>query len=431
MAAVTLGCKVNAYDTESVLARFREAGYEVKDWEDKAAVYIVNTCSVTAVSDKKSRQMIRRAASKGGIVVVTGCYAQNKAEEARNIPGVHIVTGVKERGEIVRLVENYHDNYSGANGIINLVTGYNRDKLLFENMPVKGLTGRTRAFVKIQDGCENFCSYCVIPHIRGPVRSRLLDDVADEIKAVAAAGVKEVVLTGISVASYGQDLPDLSLPAVIRAAANAAGIERVRVSSIGPGAVTPGFLGALREFPALCGHVHLSLQAGCDRTLARMNRKYTTDEYMGAVQAIRSIRPDASITTDVITGFPGETESDFEESLAFARHIRFAQLHVFPFSRREGTAAADMPDQIPKKIKEERAARMIELGNRLKSDFTARNLGTAAPVLFESRLKSGAYTGLTPNYIEVSADSETDIRGKILPVCLKTVENGQVYGILC
>jgi len=425
VAATTLGCKVNAYDTESILTMFREAGYDVCDFSGDADVYIINTCTVTATSDKKSRQMIRRAAGRGGIVVVAGCFAQNKPDEAVSIEGVNIVAGVKERGEIVDLVEKY----VSENGIIRRVTGYNREQgqLIFDNKPVKGLTGRTRCFVKIQDGCENFCSYCIIPKIRGPVRSRLLGDIEAEIRDAAALGVKEIVLTGISVASYGSggnDLNGVTLADALYAAANIKGIERVRLSSVGPSAINDGFVKVFEKLPKLCGHIHLSLQAGCDKTLLNMNRKYTTGEYNRAVEAIRAVRPDAAVTTDVIVGFPGETDCDFEQSLDFVGRMGFADLHVFPFSKREGTAAAGFPHQIPKDVKKARAAGMIELGKNIRRRFLEKNLGKIVPVLFESKNKSGEYCGFSPNYIEVFKQSEEDIRGKIIPVELKP---GQVY----
>jgi len=265
---------------------------------------------------------------------------------------------------------------------------------------------------------------------RGPVRSRKLSDIAAEIKDVADSGIKEAVLTGISVASYGRDLNGETLTDAIRTAANVPGIERVRLSSIGPGAVTPDLLKAFADLPQLCGHVHLSLQSGCDKTLADMNRKYSADEYADAVHSIRSVRPDAAITTDVIVGFPGETDGDFDDSYAFVERMGFAALHVFPFSRREGTAAAVMPGQLPRSVRESRAARMIELGQVLKSGFIDQNIGAVVPVLFESRLDTGEYAGLTPNYIEVAAGSEADIRGLILPVRLTSREGERAAGTL-
>ena len=425
VAAITLGCKVNAYDTESVLERFRAAGYMVVDFSEEADVYLVNTCTVTAAADRKSRQKLRQAAARGGLVVVTGCYAQNNPEEAMEIPGVHIVAGIKERPEIVGFVENYFQN----GGITSRVTGYNKDRITFDNMPAKGLEGRTRAFVKIQEGCENFCSYCVIPMVRGPVRSRRLGDILREIKDVAGLGGREIVLTGISVASYGLDLEGEKLADVLRAA-NVPGIERVRLSSIGPAAITPEFIEVFRENKVICSHIHLSLQSGCDRTLEAMNRKYTCAQYAAAVQAIRLARPCTAVTTDIIAGFPGETEADFEESLEFVRSIAFADLHVFPFSPRKGTSAASMPGQIPKKVKEERVRRMMDLGKKLKSGFIGENLGKTAPVLFEKDDGPGQYAGFTPNYIEVIAESSEDIRGKVLEVRLEGSQDGRVIGVL-
>lgn len=430
VAAATLGCKVNMYDTESILVRFREAGYAVRDFNDAADVYIVNTCTVTAVSDKKSRQMVRRSAGRGGVVVVTGCFAQSKADEALAIPGVSIVAGIKERGRIVELVETF----LREGGIRCEVTGYNRDNK-FDNMPVSGLIigagGRTRPVVKIQDGCDNFCSYCVIPMARGAARSRRIEDIADEVRGLAAAGAREVVLSGISAAAYGVDtgqkLTDVLY--AVAGVADIAGISRIRLSSIGPAAVTPDFIKALEQIPAICDHVHLSLQSGCDTTLRRMNRKYTCAEYAAAAAAIRAARPGVAITTDIIAGFPGESDADFVESLNFAAEMGFADMHVFPFSRREGTEAATMPDQIPTKIRKERARRMIALGDELRRRFVRGNLGRVVPVLFES-VVNGAYAGLTPNYIEVLVESAEDLRGRIFDVLLSELRNDHVTGIL-
>jgi threonylcarbamoyladenosine tRNA methylthiotransferase MtaB len=427
VAAITLGCKVNAYDTESMLELFRAAGYAVLDISadsdinnnfDEADVYIINTCSVTAVADKKSRQAARRIAERHpkAIIAVAGCYAQNKTEEALSLPGVHIVAGAKNRALIVDLVENYNRN----GGIINGVTGYNKSNG-FENLPVSGLEGRTRAFVKIQDGCENFCSYCIIPYVRGPVRSRRIEDIKSEARSVAEAGVKEIVVSGISVASYGVDLDGrLSLADALYAIASAPGAGRIRLSSVGPSAIDEAFLRAYAELP-ICPHVHLSLQSGCGRTLKRMNRRYTPEDYRRAIYKLRDVKPDTAITTDIITGFPGETEEDFEESMAFVTEQRLAALHVFPYSRRDGTAAAAMDNQVPKAEREGRARRFIRLGEELRRDYKSAFIGSVQDVLFERETDSGVFRGFTPNYIEVTSKflgNSQSIINNILPVVL-------------
>jgi len=439
VAAATLGCKTNSYDTESVLQAFRLAGYVVVDFSVGADVYVINTCTVTSQSDKKSRQMIRKAAKAAGtsgLVVVTGCFVQNMGDDTKGMlaeMGVHIAVGVNQRADIVRLVETY----SKDGGIAGSVTQYNRSAsslLIYENMPIAGMTGKTRAFVKIQDGCDNFCSYCIIPHVRGPVRSRRLDDVERELAVLTKNGVAEIVLTGIEVASYGKDLEGagarLGLPDVIKTA-YVAGVSRIRLSSVGPRAITPEFAELFKTIPALCPHVHLSLQSGCDKTLAAMNRGYSKAEYLNAVDLIRDACGNtAAITTDVIVGFPGESDEDFAECLDFVKRVKFASLHVFPFSAREGTAAYDMQDKIPPSVISTRVKDMIALAEQLKGEFLTDNLGRRMPVLFESASKAGVCSGFTPNYIEVSVISDESLQGQVREVCLERIDGGGVMGVV-
>lgn len=432
IAAVTLGCKVNTYDTESMLEQFRAAGYETADFDSLADVYLINTCTVTNVSDRKSRKMIRRAAAKNpdAVVIVAGCYAQTKAEEAAAIPGVSIVLGTKDRSAVVALVRRFTEE----RGIINAVTGYNihEDKSGFESLPVAGLTGRTRAYIKIQEGCENFCSYCVIPYARGPVRSRPLSDIDAEARRLVASGTKEIVVSGISVASYGKDLGDgCDFNAALRTVASAAGDGRVRLSSVGPGVVNDGFLRTLEEFPSVCGHFHLSLQSGSDRVLRSMNRRYGAADYAAAVERLRRVRPDAAITTDIIVGFPGESEQDFMESYNFAKSLGLAALHVFPYSRREGTAASKLPmsEEVPAAVKSQRTDRLLALGTELKSAFIAKANNSVADVLFEEIL-DGAAKGLTGNYIEVRVQSDENLVNRTLPVKITECFGDYARGIL-
>ena len=412
VAFTTLGCKVNMYDTEAMSELFQKKGYEFAD------IYIINTCTVTNFGDKKSRQAIRRAKkiNPDAIVVATGCYAQVAPDDVKKIDGINIVTGTKNRNDIVEIVENYSDKTK----IINMVNNVMK-KVDFENLSVNNLKGRARAYLKIQDGCDRFCSYCIIPYARGPVRSRHPDDVILEVKKLAENGYKEIVLTGIHVASYGKDLKNVSIEKILEQVHETDGIERIRLSSIEPLIVTDSFIETIKKLPKLCEHFHLSLQSGCDRTLKRMNRQYTTAEYKTAARKIQKLYPNAAITTDIIVGFPGETEEDFNKSLNFAKEIAFAKIHVFPYSPKIGTKAAEYPNQISSEIKNLRSKKLITVSNELNKKFLSNYINKEKDVLFERHIGNNIYEGHTTNYITVHAKSEKDISNKILRVKISEI----------
>ncbi len=411
VAFTTLGCKVNMYDTEAMSELFQKKGYEIVDFDKFADIYIINTCTVTNFGDKKSRQAIRRAKkiNPDAIVVATGCYSQVAPDDVKKIDGINIVTGTKNRNDIVKIVENYSDKTK----IINMVNNVMK-KVDFENLSVNNLKGRARAYLKIQDGCDRFCSYCIIPYARGPVRSRHPDDVILEVKKLAENGYKEIVLTGIHVASYGKDLKNVSIEKILEQVHETDGIERIRLSSIEPLIVTDSFIETIKKLPKLCEHFHLSLQSGCDRTLKRMNRQYTTAEYKTAAKKIQKLYPNAAITTDIIVGFPGETEEDFNKSLNFAKEIAFAKIHVFPYSPKIGTKAAEYPNQISSEIKNLRSKKLITVSNELNKKFLSNYINKEKDVLFERHIGNNIYEGHTTNYITVHAKSEKDISNKIL-----------------
>jgi len=388
VAVFTLGCKINAYDTQAMLEKFLKNGYEYVDFEDEADVYLVNTCAVTNIACKKSRQMIKRAALKNrnALVVAAGCYLGERPD----VPGADIVIGPCEKSRVYEIVQAYKQD-AGVSNDVSDIDG-------FEGLSVEGYAGQTRAYVKIQDGCDSFCSYCIVPYIRGPSRSRKKNDCVDECRRLAENGFKEVVLTGVNAASYNRDGD--TLIDIIAAVSDIAGIKRIRLSSLDPLIITDTFLDTIKGIPKVCDHFHLSLQSGCDKILRDMNRRYDTAFYEGAVGRIRQIYPNAGLTTDIIAGFPGETQRDFETSINFCEKIKFSKIHVFPFSARKGTAAYNMPGQVPSAEKKQRAREFISLSDRLRQNFLDACAGAVAPVLFESAV-NGAYEGHTANYIKV------------------------------
>lgn len=411
IAFATLGCKVNMYDTETMSELFQNKGYEIVDFDKFADIYVINTCAVTNFGNKKSRQVIRRAkrTNPGAIVVAAGCYAQTAPEEVKKIDGVNIIIGTKDRGNIVEIIENYTDHTKISNFVTNVMK-----ETFFENLSVNNLKDHTRAYLKIQDGCSRFCSYCIIPYARGPIRSRKPDDIISEVEKLAENGYKEVVLTGIHVASYGIDLENTNLEKILKQVHNINGIERIRLSSIEPSVITDAFIETLKKLPKLCDHFHLSLQSGCDKILKKMNRRYTKSEYLTAAEKLKKIYPDAAITTDIIVGFPGETEKDFNESLAFAKEINFAKIHVFPYSPKLGTKAAEYPEQISSKEKKIRSEQMIKISNELNKKFLLKHIDKEKSVLFEKCIGNDIYEGHTTNYILVHAKSNNNISNKIL-----------------
>ena len=423
-ASFALGCKVNQYESEAIAELFAEKGYEIVGIDEEADVYVINTCTVTNFGDKKSRQLIRKVKrqNENAIVAVVGCYAQTAPKELMEIAGVNLVIGTKDRAQIVEMVEQYNR----ANGVENHVSDIMKERV-FEPLSIQKLANRTRAYLKIQDGCSQYCSYCIIPYARGPIRSREPQEVVSEVKRLAENGFKEVVLTGIHVASYGKDRRDTSLLDILKQVHEVEGIERIRFSSIEPNVVTEEFAQTMAALPKVCDHFHLSLQSGCDKTLKEMNRKYDTEKYRQAAATLRKYLPKVALTTDIIVGFPGETEEDFRESYAFAEEIGFAKIHVFPYSPKRGTAAA-RKDQLLNAVKSERSHMLIQLSDRMAADFLADAVGTDAEVLYERAVGEGIYEGHTTNYMKVHGRSETDLTNRIAKTHITRAEGEMLFG---
>ena len=420
----TLGCKVNQYETEAMAELFADAGYEICDFNGKNDIYVINTCSVTNMGDRKSRQIIRRAKKNNpdAVIAVTGCYSQVAPEEVLSIDGVNIVIGTQDRKSIVALVEGI-ENTSNINHVSDIMTNHE-----FEELHIQSYKSRTRAFIKIQEGCSQFCSYCIIPYARGPVRSRPMDEVIREVKKLASNNFKEIILVGIHVASYGVDLEDTSLEKLIMAVDGIDGIERIRLSSIEPMTLDKRFIDSIKGSKKLCHHFHISLQSGCDATLKRMNRKYTTEEFKGIVDGLREAFDDVAVTTDIMVGFHAETDEEFDETVRFTREIAFADAHVFQYSQRKGTPAAKRPDQISPEIKEKRSKIIIEETEKSRDAFIERFLGKTMRVLFEQRAADGMFEGKTDNYITVHASSDADLNDEFRDVLLLENKNGIVIG---
>lgn len=424
-ASFALGCKVNQYESEAIAELFAEKGYEIVGIDEEADVYVINTCTVTNFGDKKSRQLIRKVKrqNENAIVAVVGCYAQTAPKELMEIAGVNLVIGTKDRAQIVEMVEQY----DRANGVENHVSDIMKERV-FEPLSIQKLANRTRAYLKIQDGCSQYCSYCIIPYARGPIRSREPQGVVAEVKRLAENGFKEVVLTGIHVASYGKDRRDTSLPDILKQVHEVEGIERIRFSSIEPNVVTEEFAQTMAALPKVCDHFHLSLQSGCDKTLKEMNRKYDTEKYRQAAATLRKYLPKVALTTDIIVGFPGETEEDFRESYAFAEEIGFAKIHVFPYSPKRGTPAAARKDQLLNAVKAERSHTLIQLSDKMAADFLADAVGTDAEVLYERAVGDGIYEGHTTNYMKVHGRSEVDLTNRICKTHITRAEGEMLFG---
>ena len=424
-ASFALGCKVIQYESEAIAELFAEKGYEIVGIDEEADVYVINTCTVTNFGDKKSRQLIRKVKrqNENAIVAVVGCYAQTAPKELMEIAGVNLVIGTKDRAQIVEMVEQY----DRANGVENHVSDIMKERV-FEPLSIQKLANRTRAYLKIQDGCSQYCSYCIIPYARGPIRSREPQEVVAEVKRLAKNGFKEVVLTGIHVASYGKDRRDTSLLDILKQVHEVEGIERIRFSSIEPNVVTEEFAQTMAALPKVCDHFHLSLQSGCDKTLKEMNRKYDTEKYRQAAATLRKYLPKVALTTDIIVGFPGETEEDFRESYAFAEEIGFAKIHVFPYSPKRGTPAAARKDQLLNAVKSERSHTLIQLSDRMAADFLADAVGTDAEVLYERAVGEGIYEGHTTNYMKVHGRSEADLTNRIAKTHITRAEGEMLFG---
>ncbi len=432
VAFYTLGCKVNQYETEAMLEMFEKEGYEQVSNEDYADVYVINTCTVTHMSDRKSRQYVRRMRKKNpdAIIAVVGCYSQVSPEEILEIEEVNLVMGTNERRTIVDEIKKLEalEGEKKASTVDDIMK-----VRAFEEIEISQSNGRTRAFMKIQDGCDRFCTYCIIPYARGgKVRSRDMESIINEAKTLAENGYEEVVLTGIHVASYGKDLREenVTLLDVIKKINEIDGIKRIRTSSVEPILFTDEFVNEVSKMEKVMPHYHLSLQSGCDETLKRMNRRYTTAEYKEIVDKLRREIPNVAITTDVIVGFPGETEEEFNETYNFLKDIELAQMHIFKYSPRKGTKAADMENQVSPQIKHERSEKLIQLNKENFERFASKMIGKEFDVLFEQSVGENRYEGLTPNYLKTFVNCDEDICGKILKVKITEVKDEYVEGIL-
>ena len=412
VAFYTLGCKVNQYETNAMEQQFIKNGYKVVDHHDFADIYVVNTCTVTNIAERKSRQMLRRVKdiNKDAILVVCGCYAQVAKEELEKIPEIDIILGINEKNNIVEIVEDYIKKQVSKEEIVSDVSNQNE----FLDFGDVTYTEKNRAVVKVQDGCNMFCTYCIIPYARGRIRSRKIESVVSEISKIAKLGIKEVVITGIHVASYGKDFEEnIGLIDLLEAINKIDGIERIRLSSIEPNIIDEEFVKRLSKLEKICPHFHLSLQSGCDETLKRMNRKYTTKKYKEAVDLLRNYFPDVNFTTDVIVGFPGETEEEFNTTYKFLEEIKFYRMHVFKYSKRRGTVAEKMPNQIDGNIKEERSNKLIELSNKNENEYNESYIGKEVNVLFEE-YENGYFRGYTTNYMMVNVPGKKEDEEKLV-----------------
>ena len=425
IAFYTLGCKTNQYETQAMERLLLERGHTIGSFEESCDCYVVNTCSVTAVADKKNRAVIRRCRRKNpeAIVAVCGCYTQHAAEEVKQL-GVDVIGGSGNRQQFLSDLlqaaaqRQYHETLDNA-----------LRRREFEVLPAGGLEERTRAMLKVQDGCTNFCTYCIIPYTRGPIRSAPLELAVEQAKELAARGYREIVITGIEVAGWGKDLPGKPpLWQLISAICQAVPELRIRLGSLEPRIITEEFCRELKKFPNLCPHFHLSMQSGCDAVLQRMKRKYDTARYFESICLLRESFPGCAITTDMIVAFPGETEEEFRQSLDFIRKCGFADMHIFPYSRRPGTPAADMPGQLPNAVKEERSRRAIAVAEQMSREYRESLIGTTQTVLFEDR-EGEYFTGHTPNYIKVYAQGE-NLHNEIRQVTIREVFKDGVVGTI-
>lgn len=422
IAIHTLGCKVNQYETQAMEQELAARGHQTVSFESKADAYIINTCTVTAVSDKKSRQMIRRARKENpnAVVAVCGCYAQTKPEEVAALD-VDLVSGTGDRMKFLDLLESA---VREKEPILSVDDAMRRRT--FEVLSAGGMAERTRAMLKVEDGCVNFCSYCIIPYARGPIRSLPISVAVEQTKKLREEGYREIVITGIEISSWGHDLKNgQSLIDLLEAVSEAAGKLRLRLGSLEPRTITEEFCRRAAKLPNLCPHFHLSLQSGCDDTLRRMNRKYDTARYKESVELLNVYFDRPAVTTDLIVGFPGETEEEFEKTLSFIRSCRFAEMHIFPYSIRTGTPAAKM-EQVLKSVKEERAARAAAVAGEMKDAYLAACVGKIFPVLYEQEY-DGLYCGHAPNYATVGIKGD-DLHNRVIHTCITAVKDGMLLG---
>lgn len=423
-AFYTFGCKVNQYETQAISQVFEEDGFTVVPFSGEADVYLINSCTVTSSGDKKTKQLVRQTKRRHpeAAVVLTGCFPQAFPEQAAAIQEADLVAGAKDRAA---LLANVKQILSDKKRLVTLSPHVSGEP--FEPMHVSRFDEHTRAFVKIEDGCDRWCSYCIIPKARGPIRSKPVDEIKAELSALAENGYKEVVLVGINLSSYGKETGTFRLAEAVEAACSVEGIERVRLGSLEPELLTDEDLSRMAAHEKFCPQFHLSLQSGCDRTLKQMNRHYTAAEYKALCERIRAQFENPSITTDIMVGFAGETDEDFAESVRFAEEIGFAKVHVFAYSVREGTRAAKMDGHLPQSVKDARSREMIARTDAVHERFLQTQLNRVQSVLFETQ-QDGIYTGYTPNYTRVFAPYSRDICGEILPVRLTAVKDGACAG---
>lgn len=416
VALHNLGCKVNAYETEAMAQKLEDSGYEIVPFNEKADVYIINTCSVTNMADRKSRQMLHKAKkmNEDAVVVAAGCYVQTATEKLLEDLSVDILIGNNKKKDIVEELQKYFDDNKYNKNVID-INATNE----YEELELATVTEHTRAYIKIQDGCNQFCSYCIIPYARGRIRSREFDNIKQEVTELAQKGFKEIVLTGIHLSSYGNN--ENKLIDVVEMIAGIEGVERIRLGSLEPNIVTEDFAKRLAKVDKICPHFHLSMQSGCDNTLKRMNRHYTSDEYFEKCELLRKYFDNPAFTTDVIVGFPGETQEDYEISREFVKKVRFSELHVFKYSKRDGTVAAKMENQIPEPVKTERSEDLIKVGENLTMEYRRKFIGKKVSVLFEETINIAGedyWVGHTKEYIKVIMKSDKDLSGDIKNVSL-------------
>lgn len=429
VALVSLGCKVNQNELEAIKHLFLAAGYEIVPFPEKADVYVVHTCTVTHISDRKSRQLIRRAvrANPEAVVAVTGCYAQVAPGEVLAIPGVDVVVGTRERRRLVELVEKAREKGTPVNAVRAHEPGE-----AFEELPLVEVS-RARAFLKIQEGCEEFCTYCIVPYARGPLRSRAPEAILAEVQRLVAAGYLEIVLTGVHTGAYGRDLAGgIDLAGLLKKLVRVPGLERLRISSIDPLDFTPALKAVLTEEEVICPHYHIPLQSGDDDILQKMGRRYTGRYYLELIASLRSKRPRAAFTSDVMVGFPGETEDQFQNTMAVVKEAALAAIHVFPYSPRRGTPAAAMPDQVAPEVKKDRERRLLQMGRRLARQYAREFLNETLTVLVERPLpgQPGVFEGHTGNYLTVAFPADLDLTGRLVPVRLQELRGGLIWGKL-
>ncbi|PRR93240.1 MULTISPECIES: tRNA (N(6)-L-threonylcarbamoyladenosine(37)-C(2))-methylthiotransferase MtaB [unclassified Bacillus (in: firmicutes)] len=424
----TLGCKVNHYETEAIWQLFKEAGYERKEYESKADVYVINTCTVTNTGDKKSRQVIRRAIrhNPDGVICVTGCYAQTSPAEIMAIPGVDIVVGTQDRHKLLGYIEEYRRERQPINGVGNIMKAR-----VFEELDVPAFTDRTRASLKIQEGCNNFCTFCIIPWARGLLRSRDPEEVINQAQQLVDAGYKEIVLTGIHTGGYGEDLKDYNFAKLLKELdERVIGLKRIRISSIEASQITDEVIEVLDQSDKIVRHLHIPLQSGSNTVLKRMRRKYTMEFFAERLTKLKKALPGLAVTSDVIVGFPGETEEEFLETYNFVKDHQFSELHVFPYSKRTGTPAARMEDQVDENVKNERVHRLIALSDQLAKEYASAYEGDVLEIIPEESFKEqegkhNLYVGYTDNYMKVVFEGTEDMIGRLVKV--KITKAGYPY----